>query len=147
MNKQEYFAIVKEWEEHYNIPNRVFKYDPTELKLCCEKCTRHKKKMSRHHKGNDFFFALWMPDEYAARYLEFRREDCAKLCDRCHRNIELYSVRLKRRLYTEFHKQKMLNEIITKEWCELWRAKFIKLYTRWINQPIRRKKKRAKSQA
>lgn len=139
MNRAQYIKITKDWEERYGVKSRAFQYDPREVKLACEKCGNHKVGgMARHHKANDFFFALWLPDIYAKRYLEFRKEDCAKLCQRCHKKIENFSTRLKVELYEDFEK---FSRIVDEKWCEEWRAEFRALYERWLKKPIRFKGK------
>lgn len=149
MDTAEYFAIVKRWEEQYGIPSKRtrFNYDPTKVSACCLKCGQQKMKMARHHKANDFFFALWFPDWYAARYVQFLPDDTARLCDNCHGKIERYSEKLKKRLYVEFkfHQTKSnWNADRWKQWCEEWRAEFVLLFNKWIAIPKHHKRKRRK---
>lgn len=148
MTSDEYFEIVKRWEDQYGLPKKMrFSYDPTLVNACCLKCGEMKSKTSRHHKSNDFFFALWFPDWYAARYIQFLPTDCARLCDVCHGKIERYSVKLKKRLYVEFqfHKHKSnWNDTRWREWCEEWRKRFTDLFTRWIGIPQHHRRKRRK---
>lgn len=151
MKTNAYFATVKEWERLYGVPSRAMRFDPTEVRACCLKCGQMKPKMARHHKANDFFFALWFPHWYAKRYIEFRREDCAKLCDDCHHKIERYSERLKKELYEEYRKAKSHIFKTAKEaeewwraWCEEWRSRFVALFEKWIKQPHRKRKRKRK---
>lgn len=142
MRINEYGRIVDGWKQQYGVSDRrgAFRYDPSEVRASCAKCGKIKSKMGRHHKCNDFFFALWMPDIYAKRYVEFRKEDCVKLCNDCHRNIERYSKRLKEALYRDFNIVGIEN--LTEEWAEKWRAQFGELFNRWISKPIRKRHRR-----
>lgn len=136
MNKAEYFALVKEWERKYGVPSRAFRYDPTQVKTCCRKCGQMRAHMSRHHKANDFFFALHFPDLYAARYIQFLDEDCDKLCDGCHKRCHEYFKALTKHLYDEFAALKGTEVQPTIEewqaWCERWKTAFRSAYTNWM---------------
>lgn len=143
MNRKQYAEITKCWEQQYGVKSQAFRYAPGEISLACVKCGHHRVGgMSRHHKANDFFFALWKPDLYAKRYLEFRREDCAKLCQRCHKAIENFSTRLKIELYEDFER---FDKIVDEKWCEEWRAKFVALFERWLAKPTRKHKGKSRS--
>ena len=138
MNESQYWLQIREWETTYGKPKfGAGRYDPTLISATCVRCGKGSGRSSRHHKANDFFFALWMPDVYARRYIEFRPEDTARLCRRCHVNIERYSKPLKAALYAEFDAAN-----ITVEWCEAWRLRFSTLFDKWLSRPLRRKKKR-----
>jgi hypothetical protein len=134
------FAIVKEWERIYGKPARAFRYDPTELTVCCRKCGKLKKKMSRHHKGNDFFFAQMRPQDFAARYIEFRKEDTAKLCDGCHKLAHRLYKPLMEKVWWELYDGGQ--KIITKEWCEKWMTIFREVFDKWVVKAPRKRKKR-----
>lgn len=99
-----------------------------------------KKKMSRHHKGNDFFFAQMMPQHFAARYIEFHKDDVAKLCDDCHKLAHKLYKPLMVKVWSElnWHGQK----IITKEWCEQWMNIFREVFDKWVVKPPKKRKKR-----
>lgn len=146
MNLKEYKAIIFEWEKKYGVPSQAFRYDPTLVRTCCKKCDQMKPKMARHHKANDFFFALWFPDWYAARYIQFHSEDCDKLCKDCHTKCHKYFYSLAQEMYSDFDYMKENHTPAQvefwKNWCEGWKGKFLALYTKWINQPLRKRKKR-----
>lgn len=142
MNIKEYAQVIDRWRKIYNVPYTYEPYDPRRVKLVCMKCGRIKIKMGRHHKANDFFFALWKPELYAKRYIEFHPDDCDKLCNTCHRNIERYSAKLKKALYDDFNRIGGVLAI-TQEWCEEWKVKFRELYAKWISK-VPRKRKRKK---
>lgn len=146
MNKTTYFQLVSSWERLYGVPSRAFKYDPADVKTCCEKCQRMPPKMSRHHKANDFFFAMWFPDIFAADYIQFRKEDCAKLCNRCHISVERFYESVKQELYADFNARGGVKWVLSvdkeeaRAWAIIWRAKFITLFDRWLKKPIRKRK-------
>lgn len=143
MTRAQYLRTIAIWEKKYGVKSRAFSYSPREVKLTCEKCGIHTPgKMARHHKANDFFFALWAPDWYAARYLTFAPEDIAKLCQKCHNKVEKYYKGLKRELYHEHSLIEMYGDKLTREWCEKWREKFRKLYEKWLKLPARKSHKR-----
>lgn len=135
-----YFAIVKEWERIYGKPARVFRYDPTEIKACCRKCGKLRPKMSRHHTGNDFFFAQMLPDDFAARYIQFHKDDTAKLCDKCHKQAHHLYKPLMEKLWRELNEGGQ--KIITKEWCQHWIDLFRAVFNRWVIKPPRKRKRR-----
>jgi hypothetical protein len=101
--------------------------------------------MSRHHIENDFFFAQMRPDLYAKRYIEFRREDCAKLCDDCHKDVHAVYKRVTAEIWIELHKGG--TKIITPEWCEKWRAVYRQAFEAWVKKPIRKKKRKRKKKS
>lgn len=91
MRLREYFARLRDWEEQYGKPKKRKQFDLSKVNAKCTKCRKARKRMSRHHKGNDMLWANLYPDEFAPRYIEFRDEDIALLCNRCHRKIhEIY---------------------------------------------------------
>jgi hypothetical protein len=96
MGIEEHHAQVKEWERIYGKPSGGLRaFDPALVRVCCAKCGKIRKRMSRHHKGAEFMFACYFPDYYARRYIEFRREDCVRLCSTCHKKIERLTKPLK----------------------------------------------------
>jgi hypothetical protein len=137
-----YLAIVKEWERVYG-KSRFQRYDLTEARLCCVKCGKLKSKMSRHHISNDFFFAQMLPAEYARRYIEFRKDDCAKLCDDCHKDIHAIYKRITEEVWIELHRGGQ--RIITVAWCEHWKGIYRQAFEIWIAKPIHRRKRKRKS--
>lgn len=143
MSLANYIRQIKEWEQKYGVPNRAFRFDPTEIITSCVKCGKTRRKMSRHHIHSDFVFALLLPDVYAKRYLEFRKEETVKLCNICHLDVERFTEPVKRAMYADYT-QAGLNEA----WCELWRRKFKEAFDRWMakgKKKKRRKRKRSRS--
>lgn len=139
-----YYAITKQWEKEYGVTkSRAFNYDITEARLCCRRCGKLKKKMSRHHTGNDFFFAQMMPEHFAARYIQFRKEDTAKLCDDCHKLAHRMMKRYVAEIWDELHEHGQ--KIITKEWCEAWMAKLRKEFEKWVVKPPKKRKRKHKN--
>lgn len=148
MSIERYFAIIKQWEKDYGngAKARAFNYDITEARLCCRRCGKLKKKMSRHHTGNDFFFAQMLPEHFAARYIQFRKEDTAKLCDDCHKLAHRMMKRYMEELWIELQREGQ--KIITKEWCEKWMNKMRKEFEKWVvKPPKKRKRKRHKKKS
>lgn len=136
MSLARYRAQCLEWEETYGKPERgSFSWNPAETKTACAKCGKVKKKMNRHHICSDFIFALFRPDLYAKRYIEFRKEDTAKLCKNCHLQVERYYDPIKARMWQSYSQQ-----TCTEEWCEKWRAEFKKAFEKWL-KPKRKKRK------
>ena len=143
MRVSEYWAIVEEWRVSYSKPvePKIKQYNPTRQKLACRKCGKIKAKMSRHHKANDFFFAIFLPEVYAERYIEFREQDIDKLCNRCHKNWHKYLQPKIKKMYEEMDEAKLLPSKKKKEWADRWRNKCLQWYEAWVSKPIRRKTK------
>lgn len=136
MSLARYRAKCLEWEEMYGKPEKgPFQWNPAETKAACVKCGKVKKKMSRHHICSDFMFALYRPDLYARRYLEFRKEDIAKMCSRCHQAVERYYEPIKQKMWIEYSAS-----TCTEKWCEKWRAKFREAFEVFM-KPRKRKKR------
>lgn len=148
MGLAEYRAQVLEWQREYGVPARAFRYDPTEVEASCRRCHKIRKKMSRHHICYDLFFARLRPDLYAARYIQFLKEDTAKLCDGCHKRIHEYYLPIVERMKDELRqfmiKRRRDGWIPTEEWCEKWRAEFKQAFEEWLATPLRRKLKKRK---
>lgn len=139
-----YLAVVKEWERVYG-KSRFQRFDLTEARLCCAKCEKLKQKMSRHHIENDFFFAQMLPDDFARRYIEFHKEDCAKLCDDCHKDIHAVYKRITQEIWDELHEHGQ--KLITVEWARRWKAIYRQAFEIWIAKPIRKKKRKRKKKS
>jgi hypothetical protein len=136
MNIKQWYKQIEEWKIKYGVTEqRHQRYDPTEIKLACAKCGKLKHRMARHHKANDYFFANLLPDVYAKRYLEFRKEDIDKVCSNCHKRWHQYIRPFMAKLYLE----KDAQEVITKEWCEFWRSAILERYEKWVKQKEKRK--------
>jgi len=143
MNLQQYWATIEEWRKLYGTPPPIKKpesYNPTNVKLGCKKCKKIKTKMQRHHKANDFFFAMAMPHIFAARYILFHPDDVDLLCASCHKAWHRYVEPKLAKMYVEYKKA----DTIHKEWCEYWKAEILKWYSKWITKPLKRKKRRKK---
>lgn len=136
MNIKDWYKQIEEWKQKYGVTEqRHLKYDPTEIKLACAKCGKLKHRMSRHHKASDYMFAKLLPDIYAKRYIEFRKEDIDKLCNFHHKQWHKYI----RPFMSRFYKEKDRQKIITEEWCEFWRAAILERYDKWLKQSIKKK--------
>ena len=134
-----YLAIVKQWERDYG-KSRFMRYDLTETRLCCVKCGKLKAHMSRHHIENDFFFAQMMPKEFARRYIEFHREDIAKLCDDCHKDIHAIYKRITKEVWLELNRGGL--KVVTVAWCQKWKSIYRQAFELWIKRPIKRRKRK-----
>src|SRR5678809_1687866 len=80
-----------------------------------QKCKKIKTKMQRHHKANDFFFAMAMPHIFAARYILFHSDDVDLLCASCHKSWHRY---VEPKLVTMYDEYRMMPSKPDKEWCE-----------------------------
>lgn len=136
-----YLRVIKEWELVYGKP-RFTRLDLTETSLCCVKCGKLKKLMSRHHIENDFFFAQMLPDAFARRYIEFRKEDCAKLCDDCHKDIHAIYRRITNEVFEDLNQHGL--KIVTVEWATNWKKIYRQAFEIWMAKPIRKKKRKRK---
>lgn len=139
-----YLTIRKEWNRKYgqNIsPNNINLTAIVAVKRCC-KCGSIRKRMSRHHKGNEFLFACLLEKHYAPRYILFHPDDCDWLCDRCHiRAHVLYSsVVLNIYAYVQFRNERDLP--IEFHRLERFRLQILAIYDKWIH--FKKKKKKRK---
>ena len=87
MRLHEWHEKVEEWEKKYGKPKPLKSVDLRKVGTKCVKCKKLRKKMNRHHKGNDLMWAYLHPDEFAPRYIEFRVDDIAFLCKSCHKKV------------------------------------------------------------
>lgn len=145
LNRKRYWAIVSDWQQKYGNgkpPPKSYTYQPQKVRSVCRKCNNNKKKMQRHHKANDFFFAYALPEVYAARYIQFLEEDTDKLCEKCHKNWHRYIRPAIKDMYKEYawFDSLPLNE--KKIWCETWRNKLLKWYEKWADKPSLRGNKK-----
>jgi len=90
MGLREYHEKLEEWEKKYGKPKPLKSIDLRKVGTKCVKCRKARKKMNRHHKGNDLLWAHLHPDEFAPRYIEFHVDDIALLCRSCHKKIHLF---------------------------------------------------------
>lgn len=138
---ERYVAIILEWKKLYGVPERgPFRFDPTEARLCCFRCEKKKDKMSRHHTANDFFFAQMLPQFFAKRYVEFRREDTEKLCDACHKLAHRLYKPITAQVWSELNRGGQ--RVITREWCEKWMGVYRMAFYAWIKDHPYKKRKR-----
>lgn len=85
--------------------------------------------MQRHHKGNDFFFALRAPDAFAARYLSFHHDDIAVLCTLCHRRIhKVYEP------YIEDFFRQVASKGLSIELCILYKNVCTRIFNEWVKR-------------
>lgn len=140
----QYHATLAEWRRKYNVPLSQPSPNLAARRTSCVKkgCTAQGRQ--RHHKGNDLWFALLLPDAFAVRYLEFRAEDIANLCEVHHKSVHKVYKRLMRLVYAERDIMLSNDEPITKEWCDKWIMKFRTTFDRWRKLSVRRHKKRRK---
>lgn len=137
MSLARYRAQIAEWEKVYGKPKQgPFRWNPADIRTACVKCGKQKKKMSRHHICSDFLFACMRPDLYALRYMEFRKEDCAKLCSKCHIAVENYNDPIQQRMLQEYQMS-----TCTPEWCEKWRKIFREAFDKWLKAKPRKKRR------
>lgn len=138
---------VIRWRKLYPQPRQ--QYDPTKIKaapLKCAKC-RSVWKVTRHHKGHEFYLAVIDEETYAERYIQFRPEDIVPLCGRCHEKVHrLYaSIMQELRWYVD----DCLSHV-TPEGDPVWRTKpsiavlesfrkrMISKCDRWLKNQIRK---------
>lgn len=150
MNASQYYAIVEEWRKKYNIPrinNRQLAppvYNPKAINTCCKKCGKVKHRMARHHKANDFFFAMILPDVYAKRYCEFHPADIDLLCNACHKAWHRYVEPKLKNMYEQsrYLDYTRLTLDDQKKWCEEWKKQIRIWYGKWVIKPVHHKKRK-----
>jgi hypothetical protein len=131
---EEHHAQVKEWERKYGKPsNGLRQFNPMLIKVCCSKCGKLRKRMSRHHKGAEFMFALRFPDWYAARYIRFLPEDCVRLCSTCHKKIERLTKPLKNEFRDWYNYMWCQGKIPTHEQVEKFRKRIVARCEHWLS--------------
>ena len=140
MDLNEWKLQVEEWRKKY-----PYKVDITRTGVYseCEVChkTRAQAEIHRHHIASDYIFARMYPEKYAARYIQFRREDCVGLCTKHHESVEKYYAPTKLSLFNQLNDEGRLPP----EKCEKFRQRLVKAYHRWrkrINTRSKRKRKR-----
>lgn len=127
-----------EWRARYGAPAPPVKGngDPSRVKVLASSCARcgSRKKVHRHHKGNEFFLAC-IDEHFAARYIEFRAEDTVPLCRKHHAYI---------------HTRYQELEVEVKLWgsasynlylvgLERYRLRFIAICDNWLAKPYKGK--------
>jgi hypothetical protein len=144
---QQYNAKLAEWRRLYGTslppPSTV---NLTKLHISCAKKGCHERRTQRHHTGNDFWFALLLPQHFAARYIQFRKEDTAPLCEKHHIAIHKVYKGLMQQVHYELKVFAANDVAITQEWCEKWMVTFRLRFERWRKVKVRRncRKRKAK---
>ncbi len=101
--------------------------------------------MARHHKANDFFFAMALPDVYAKRYCEFHPDDIDLLCNACHKAWHRYVEPKLQKMYSQYHLTfASLEDFQKVNWCNTWKNQIRMWYTKWINKPVHKQSKHKK---
>lgn len=142
MNLNEWKLQIAQWRIQYGVPLTSPKYEPAKIKVTCKKCKKSKHRMARHHKANDYLFANLLPDIYAKRYLEFRKEDIDNLCSSCHKRWHTILKPIINELLTEVSNLRKVDKEVDEKWCEAWRKKILVKYESWVSKPIRGRSKK-----
>lgn len=129
------------------------RHDPTKIRcspLRCVKCGKTEK-ISRHHKGNEFYLAVVAEHFYAARYVQFRATDVVPLCLECHGEIHTicWAVMDELRAYIADCLD-YVEEDNTPVWrykpqykvLESYRRRMVSKCDRWLNKQLKRRRKR-----
>lgn len=147
MNFQTYKATIAEWTRLYPPPVTRKQFNPVNVRSCCKRCGSSRK-VSRHHKGNDFYFACLRPDLYARDYIQFLPHQVEKLCDNCHKlvhkNYRKMMEQVKIDLEVAFSPPPL---IPTKEWCDYWMNEFRSWFDKWIQKPFRHRDRKRRRNA
>jgi len=137
-----YYETVERWKKEYPFTPVREVYDPTKTRACCIRCGSSRK-VSRHHIANDFWFACLRPDLYAARYIQFRKEDVALLCDNCHKLVHKNYKKLMIDVKVSITYMDGVG-IYSQAWCEYWMQSFRDWFAKWIKKPYTKRKRRRK---
>src|SRR5882762_7553571 len=105
----------------------------------CAKCGRNNRRLSRHHKGHEYLWACLLPEFYAKRYNEFRKEDVVSICQRpCHENIH----KIFRRRLGKLGFWELLGDqggVITHKQAEHYRLLLVQTTDEWLARRRRRR--------
>lgn len=142
MIPEEYLQQIKLWRIKYNVVQTPSSFDPTQWKVACRKCEKHRQTSHRHHMGNDLFFARMLPDVFAPRYIEFHPDDVAKLCDRCHKRIHAIYKPITKAVWVELNKHGQ--KVITEEWCRKWMTVYRAAFDAWVKVKPKKRRRRRK---
>lgn len=120
---------IQRWRKQYRVPARKpSTTNLTRLALrICKKC-ESKKDVHRHHKGNEYFFAVKWPGRYAERYVRFRRKDTVDLCSNCHEHIHVLYLPITYELLEEFEKKGKM----TRFRCDYYISRFTDECSTWL---------------
>lgn len=158
-----YRKTVLAWKHKYGTPKQSFDLSRTSTIRYCERCDNSTKKITRHHKGDEYFYAIMLPDDFAPRYIQFLREDIVFLCSTCHNQIHkiLDNVRVKfreellavmfswaKKNHIEVTQENAYNvkmSVVTKELCTKYIEHSRTVTEEWINAKRTGKRVRASS--
>lgn len=133
---------VEKWKLKYKVSaKRPPTTNLTELTLRkCKRCNS-RDEVHRHHKGNEYFFALKWPDRYAERYVRFRKKDTIDLCSECHGKIhELYLPTI-RELFNEFETK---DGKLSKFRCDYYIGRFTDKCNSWMRKGDKNTKRKSR---
>lgn len=133
MGQAEHLAQVREWERIYGKPKFGIRcFNPADVRVCCAKCGKVRRHMSRHHKGAEFMFALYFPDLYAPRYIQFHKDDCIRLCSTCHKAIERITKPLKKEAREWIIYKRVRGIVPSFNEIEFFRKRIVKRCEHWL---------------
>lgn len=129
-----WFEVTAEWRKKYPIQRRP--YNPANVSCSTKQCAKCEStwKITRHHKGHEYYFAVIKEEWYAERYIQFYPEDVVPLCERCHLKVHM--------LY-----QPVMDEVltyvrsgaeITKEALEKFRKRLVQKCDKWLLNKIKK---------
>lgn len=136
---------VTRWRIKYCVPDPgTMVFDPTRIVVVrrCVKCNSVRSKMSRHHKGHEYLFAVLLEDRYAARYILFHPDDVVWLCDRCHRRAHVIYAKIVGEVWAYVWECENNNKPLDPVVLENFRQKILKTFNRWIAYKKKRKRRK-----
>ncbi len=135
MRLREYLEKLEEWEKKYGKPKPLKSVDLRKVGTKCVKCKKARKRMNRHHKGNDLMWAYLYPDEFASRYIEFHPDDIALLCRSCHKKIHLFYDEILYNFYLDWAIERSSMDVNYKpsiEECREYQTLCTKRFEKWM---------------
>lgn len=145
-NFGEWSETVERWKVKYGSSVQLRTFNPTSImvvKRCC-KCSSVRAKMSRHHKGHEYLFAVLMEERYAARYIQFHPDDVDWLCNRCHVRAHVIYQKVLKEVYDYVYLCQDTGKPLQYEVLESFRQRLIKTYLKWVAYKKKRKRRRKK---
>lgn len=124
----------EEWRSKY--PQVLHEVIITPLSSC-EKCGS-KYELNRHHKGNDFWFAERWEEAFAARYIQYCKDDIVILCSSCHKKVHRV---IYKRVQWELNAYVKMNNV-SLEKLHSFRSRFISACDRWLTYKLQKKRKK-----
>ena len=137
MGIREYHEKIEEWVKKYGRKNPSAVIDLRKVRLSkCVKCRKSRKRMNRHHKGNDLLWAHLYPDEFAPRYIEFHPDDIAMLCRSCHKKIHLLYDQVLYHFFLEWaiDRTENINHTPPIEVCKAYQTLCIERFEKWMTE-------------